>query len=59
MHEFGMIINGQPVKAETTFDVINPATGEPFARAGGQRRACEPRGRRCACGVSRVEQNPR
>ncbi|WP_332670710.1 aldehyde dehydrogenase family protein [Aromatoleum sp.] len=29
---FNMIINGQPVKAESTFDVINPATGEPFAQ---------------------------
>jgi acyl-CoA reductase-like NAD-dependent aldehyde dehydrogenase len=27
-----MIINGQPVTADTTFDVINPATEEVFAR---------------------------
>ena len=26
-----MIINGQPVSADQTFEVINPATGEPFA----------------------------
>lgn len=32
MRVFTMIINGQPVRAEGTFDVINPATGEPFAQ---------------------------
>ncbi|MDT3669499.1 MAG: aldehyde dehydrogenase family protein [Aromatoleum sp.] len=32
MRVFTMIINGQPVRAESTFDVINPATGEPFAQ---------------------------
>ena len=32
MQVFDMIINGQPVRAGGTFDVINPATGEAFAR---------------------------
>ncbi|QTQ34430.1 aldehyde dehydrogenase family protein [Aromatoleum petrolei] len=31
MQVFDMIINGQPVKADSTFEVINPATGEAFA----------------------------
>ncbi len=31
MLECQMIINGQPVSADQTFEVINPATGEPFA----------------------------
>ncbi|NMF90833.1 aldehyde dehydrogenase family protein, partial [Aromatoleum petrolei] len=31
MQVFDMIINGQPVKADSAFDVINPATGEAFA----------------------------
>ncbi|MCK0508823.1 aldehyde dehydrogenase family protein [Aromatoleum anaerobium] len=31
MQIFDMIINGRPVKADSTFEVINPATGEPFA----------------------------
>ncbi|QTQ34139.1 aldehyde dehydrogenase family protein [Aromatoleum bremense] len=32
MQVFDMIINGQHVKAEATFDVINPASGQAFAR---------------------------
>ncbi|BAL27400.1 aldehyde dehydrogenase family protein [Azoarcus sp. KH32C] len=37
MQVFDMIIDGLPVKAESTFDVINPASGQAFARvqAGG------------------------
>lgn len=33
MNIISMIINGRRVDATTTFQVINPATGEPFARA--------------------------
>lgn len=33
MKNFAMIINGQAVLAETTFEVINPATGDAFATA--------------------------
>lgn len=32
MQVFDMIINGKPVRAGSTFDVVNPATGEAFAR---------------------------
>ncbi|CAI08943.1 Aldehyde dehydrogenase family protein [Aromatoleum aromaticum EbN1] len=32
MQVFDMIINGKPVRAGSTFDVVNPATGEVFAR---------------------------
>lgn len=32
MQVFDMIINGKPVRADSTFDVVNPATGEVFAR---------------------------
>ena len=32
MQVFDMIIDGRQVKADGTFDVINPATGEAFAR---------------------------
>lgn len=32
MKTYSMMIAGQPVYASTTFDVINPATGEAFAR---------------------------
>jgi acyl-CoA reductase-like NAD-dependent aldehyde dehydrogenase len=32
MQTFDMIINGKAVKAASTFEVINPATGEPFAQ---------------------------
>ncbi len=32
MQEFDMYINGKPVQSGKTFDVINPATGEAFAR---------------------------
>lgn len=32
MQQFSMIINGQPVHAAETFDVINPATGTAFAQ---------------------------
>jgi len=32
MQQFNMIINGKPVQTSATFDVINPATGEAFAR---------------------------
>lgn len=31
MRTFSMIIDGQPVTSAKTFDVINPATGKPFA----------------------------
>ncbi len=33
MTEFTMTIGGAPAPTETTFPVINPATGEPFAEA--------------------------
>jgi len=33
MKTYNMIISGQPVSANKTFDVINPATGDAFARA--------------------------
>ncbi|TRZ55831.1 MAG: aldehyde dehydrogenase family protein [Rhodocyclaceae bacterium] len=33
MKSYSMTIAGQPVSASHTFDVINPATGEPFASA--------------------------
>ena len=33
MQSYGMMIAGQPVSASNTFDVINPATGDPFAAA--------------------------
>jgi acyl-CoA reductase-like NAD-dependent aldehyde dehydrogenase len=32
MQQFDMTINGEAVKASSTFDVINPATGEAFAQ---------------------------
>ncbi|NMG15618.1 aldehyde dehydrogenase family protein [Aromatoleum bremense] len=32
MQIFDMIINGRPVRTDSTFDVVNPATGEVFAR---------------------------
>ena len=32
MQIFDMIINGRPVRTGSTFDVVNPATGEAFAR---------------------------
>jgi len=32
MHEYDMVINGEPVQSGHTFDVINPATGTAFAR---------------------------
>lgn len=32
MQQFDMYINGQAVQSGTTFDVINPASGEAFAR---------------------------
>jgi len=32
MQVFDMIINGRPVRTGSTFDVVNPATGEVFAR---------------------------
>ncbi|KON80052.1 aldehyde dehydrogenase family protein [Azoarcus sp. PA01] len=32
MQVFDMIINGRPVRAGSTFDVVNPATGEVFAQ---------------------------
>lgn len=34
MPQFGMVIDGVRVDAETTFDVTNPATGEVVGRAG-------------------------
>ena len=33
MQQFSMYINGQAVKSDDTFEVINPATGKPFAEA--------------------------
>lgn len=33
MKSYSMMIAGQPVSASSTFDVINPATGEPFGSA--------------------------
>lgn len=33
MKSIAMLIGGKPVTTETTFDVLNPATGEAFARA--------------------------
>ena len=33
MKTYNMIISGQPVSANKTFDVINPASGDAFARA--------------------------
>jgi len=33
MKSYSMMIAGQPVFASSTFDVINPATGEPFGKA--------------------------
>jgi acyl-CoA reductase-like NAD-dependent aldehyde dehydrogenase len=33
MTDFTMTIDGQPVAAEQTFGVVNPATGEVFAEA--------------------------
>ena len=32
MQTFNMIINGEPVQSSRTFDVINPATGDAFAK---------------------------
>jgi acyl-CoA reductase-like NAD-dependent aldehyde dehydrogenase len=31
-HSFSMLVNGQPESGSASFDVINPATGEAFAR---------------------------
>ncbi|MGE0777649.1 aldehyde dehydrogenase family protein [Mycolicibacterium sp.] len=33
MYEFGMTINGKSVAADESFEVVNPATGTPFAAA--------------------------
>ncbi|MDE2621541.1 MAG: aldehyde dehydrogenase family protein, partial [Sphingomonadales bacterium] len=33
MHEYRMLIDGRMVDGEATMDVINPATGKPFATA--------------------------
>ena len=40
MQQFNMIINGKPVKAASTFDVINPATGEVFAQCQDGNASC-------------------
>ena len=32
MQEFDMIIDGRPVRADAMFEVVNPATGDAFAR---------------------------